>query len=215
MATGGLSLNIEGIEVQRTNITVVFNRLELPEISRDALRELLPAETSPILTDVPDELISLVYPTLQIIGTFANRRISFDDSGQRQIDNSLLPALTLSAVRLVRGPRVMGFGFNYMIVAKIKNVDDVGMFFVRRLLKGRNRIERGLDGTLRGLSLRLNYERQGVRYTLRVEPIEVGAAVLRSSFNAHFARDELPTLKVLSRMFSSELGTMSEALKRL
>lgn len=208
-------MNIERIEVQRTNITVVFDRLELSAISRDGLRELLPGEAPPIVTDVPDELISLVYPTLQIMGIFRNRRIAFDDTGQREIDRSLLPSLTLSAAHLIRGPRVVAFGFNYVITAVVKNVDDFGMFLVDRLLKGRNRIEARLEGTLRGLSLRLNYEREGVRYTLRVEPTDIGAAVLRSHFNAHFAQDKLPRLKELNRMFSSELERMAEALGNL
>lgn len=208
-------MNIERIEVQRTNITVVFDRLELPEISRDALRQLLPGEPPPVLTDVPNELISLVYPTLQTIGTFGNRRISFDDTAQREIERSLLPGLTLSAARLIRGPRVVAFGFNYIATAMVKNIDDVGMFFVDRLLKSRKRIETRLEGTLRGLSLRLNYEREGVRYTLRVEPMDIGVAVLRSRFNAHFAQSELPSLKVLTKMFSLELERMVEALEKL
>lgn len=208
-------MKLEELHVRRTNITVVFDHLELSAISRDRLRELLPGEPAPILADVPDDMISVVYPGLQIAGTFGNRRISFDDMREREIGTSPLPALTLAAAHLIQAPRVRAFGFNYDITASIENVDDVGVFFIDRLLKRPNQIEARVGGTLRGLSMRLNYEREGVRYTLRIEPLEVGAPTLVSHFNAHFAQNELPRLKALSEMFSLEFKGMVDVLMRL
>ncbi len=200
--------------ILQTNITLVYDAVNLEDIDRNALRRQIVPETPPVVTEIPGEMIALVYPTMQVACILGDRRVRVNDGSQQTIGNRPLAAITLATAGLIDRQRLLAYGFNYDILLTLSGVDDSGRLLTENFLLEPSQLAHRLNAQLHATSLRLNYARQGTRYELALEPDQAGR--IKAHLNVHFEGPEcLPNADTLQASFQSEFDGLIATLRNL
>lgn len=117
------------------NIVVVFRELRFTDLLRTAVRQLLPAYPNPLITEVPNQLIGVLYADQQIECQFANRRVEVRD--RRGLVGAtpfceIAVAATQKAVESGSQP-IVSYGFNYTMLIPLEADSRAGQYVLKYL----------------------------------------------------------------------------------
>lgn len=206
-------MDLDKLGIIQTNITIVYERLDLEVLDRNALRRDLVEGVAPVVTEIPNEMIALVYPQLQIACLLGDRRIRVNDGSQLSIGERPIAVIAVAADKLVNF-KVIAYGFNYNAVVSLKGVETSDVFLKDRFVKDPDGIEERIKGMIQAVSLRLLYSRDHTAYQLTVEPEANDRIKVR--LNAHFEKpDALPDAETLRAAFKREFEGFMTTLKAL
>ncbi len=203
---------IENIQLQRTNITIVYRELDFGLVSLDKLTGIFPREPQPIVTSFPDVLV-IQYPN-GVLLQLLDRRLRLDDRSS-DLSRSPLSAILGPIVTAAGQTDLVAYGYNYDVVFGLTGVDDSGAFLVDTFLKNPSGIEGKLNGALGRIKLELVYDVEDSRYSLRLESPN-SDNVLRAHLNVHYADKELVTDEdSLGKSLSHHYECLHRSLKEL
>jgi hypothetical protein len=206
-------VDLEKFGIIQTNITIVYEKLDLEALDQNALRRDLVEGVAPVVTEIPNEMIALMYPQLQIACLLGDRRVRVNDGSQLPIEERPVAAIAVAADKLVNS-KVVAYGFNYSAVVSLKGVETPGVFLKDRFLQDPDGIEERINGVINAVSLRLLYSQDHTAYQLTVEP-EANDRI-KVHLNAHFEKpDALPDTETLQALFKREFETFLTTLKVL
>jgi len=198
--------------IAQTNITLVYESLSTSTIDLNRLRKELVGGLSPVITEIPDNAIALMYPQLQIGCMIGNNRVQVNDGSQEPVGSRPISAVVHAAHNII-GSKLIAFGFNYEVLA-VFDQDDLPASFKARFLCNPEDLEARLGGTIHNVGLRLNYRRESVACQLVLEPVEISK--LRAHLNVHFESvNQLPEANQLNASFQQEFDNFMQVLKAL
>lgn len=191
---------------------MVYDDFDLSQIARDELRGMISGQV-PNVIDVP-ELLTVIYPELQMICVVEGRRIRLNDTSGEDVGVRPLPKMAVVAHKAVLKGNLVAYGFNYEITGSIMDTDNSRDFILQKFLPSDRAWEKGLRGELTMLVPQLTYLRDDVRYQLRLQPHPSEGSGLKAHFNVHFAGVPLPEVEdldsSLKRQFEDFVRTLEE-----
>ena len=179
------------------NFIVVFRELRLNEALLTHARRLLPALPNPLVTEIPNQLIGVVYPDHAIQCQFSNRRVDVRHTPRSEVvGEEPFCDVALAAVERAResgSQDVVAYGFNYDVLMQLRDYDRPGQYIVSRFLAnpsllaatfGGNVVDGGVKVIIAGNDCQVNFD---------LESIPPDAPnLLRVHVNYHFADQSPP-----------------------
>lgn len=211
-------LSIDGTKLRGFNVTLVYERLPLSAISRDALRDIRVGDEDPVLLDVPAQMVGLIYRQGELQATFGNRRLSITRQNPAGLgeDARIVAVLTARAMDAVPGAvPIPAFGFNYDIDVPIKGVDSVGALVRDRFIARREELESAVGGTLAGADVALSFEQKGSECHVRLRQSPGESGTVDVHVNVHFADRQPPADDTLSDEIVRHFEHAVTVLRRL
>lgn len=194
-----------------TNITLVYDRLPLENIDRNALRNIL-GTTKVLLMDSPEMIVALAPPS-KIVLQLGDRRIRITDSDNKPADKSGIWSMALQAIKLVLTSKLVAYGFNYDVGIKWCGSQPVREFLKKRFLPNAPEIAKLVEGEIQIPVPRIMFTRGKTLYDLLLEPID--EQDIKIHINAHFQRNVFPNEKELQKSFVTEFNVFLNILGKL
>lgn len=191
-----------------SNITVVFDALELSAISRDNLRTITGQSA---IMDMPDMIVILnpSGPVIQI----GNRRVIVIDKSQSQPGELDVWSPAFQVSSLIQGSNCSAFGFNYDIRIKVEDISEVEDYMNERFIPTSTQLESEFEVSNLTFIPSFTYHRGEVRYDLKIEPID--SKILIAHLNSHFANKLLPDENQLAQNYINEFDEINRMLSIL
>lgn len=180
------------------NFIVVFRELRLNEVLLMHARRLLPALPSPLVTEIPNQLIGVVYPDHAIQCQFANRRVDVRHTPRTEVvGEAPFCDVAVAAVERAResgSQDVVAYGFNYDVLMNLRDYERPGQYVVQRFLAKPNVLATIFGGpvedgritvTIAGGDCHVNFDLEGFPPEARNQ--------LKAHVNYHFAGHTPPS----------------------
>lgn len=208
-----LTMDIESNVAIGTNITVVLEALDLEQVSRDELRGALAELGKPVVSEIPDQMIALVYPGANAACLMGDRRIRANFSKEGELGEDKVSHIASQARQVLSGLSVVAYGFNFDSVVTIVGPMSAEEDLKSALIANPTALETKLGGRIGAATVQLAYVKDSKECTLRLEPIS--DRQIRTHLNVHFAVSELPAAQELAQMAISEFDELERILREL
>jgi hypothetical protein len=203
--TGVYSMKFKIDAFLGSNISLVFESLDVPEISRDTVRSNF---NQAALMDTGDVLV-ILHPS-GIVTQFGDKRILVSDQSQSKVGDKDLWTFTWAAVQSIKHHNLIAYGFNYDLGILVEEIGAIQPYFTAQFLPQSAQLVEKLESTDLTLIPRMLYNRGSIRYDIRMEPVEMSKMVVH--LNAHFAGQPLPDAETLKQSFISQLEEVNRFL---
>ena len=197
------------------NITLVYNVLDLKQIDRNKLRDLI-SDINPAIMDTPEMIVAIFPPNPPIIQLGDNRiRISIPSEIEGLGDFPLWE-LAHKSHKLVKSDKslLIAYGYNYDF-GIILSDQSANNYLRSKFIVNQGHLESILEGNLVSFSPRIVYKDEKTQYDLIFEPLENLGIKLHS--NAHFEIEdiELPDIDDLRYSFEHEFNHILRIVMKL
>lgn len=201
------------------NIVVVFRELKFGPVLSELARKLLHGHPSPLITEIPNQLLAVVYPDRQIQCEFANRRVKVTDGRGTEPGAEPFAQVAFSATNAASqasAAEPVAYGYNYELHIPVGE-QDAGAFLRARFLRQHNEIGEAFGGTLDavliGASVRLAHDRQA---NFDIEPIPERPGYAKAHVNYHYDKKSPPLgAEALTAEVRQKCDEFRAALERL
>ncbi|MFQ5880089.1 MAG: hypothetical protein ACE5IZ_07960 [Dehalococcoidia bacterium] len=189
------SLDISGAKLAGYNLVVVFEELPIGAILHEMARRLLPEHPSPLITEIPDQLLTVIYPQRQIQCQFANRRVDVRD--RRGMDPATEPFSTVAinaveAATTASGKPVVAYGYNFDVHLPLQG-DDPAVFLKARFLTDPNKLGQAFGGDVKTVGIKASIHRSDSQANFDIEPLLDGqTGLIKAHVNYHYERRKPP-----------------------
>lgn len=183
-------------QLQETNIMIVYDNVDFKSISRDGLLTMLEGAEKPLLAELPEGLIALLYQQAGIRCTIDARRVRIDDTGVMEIERRPLGYMVEIATqsrKLLAGSNIGAYGFNYRVAARIERVEDTGRYLRDMFLSERWQAAQAIGGTIESIGIQMQVTPvDGFEYNLNLHAADYDRGVLVIGMNVHHRANEIP-----------------------
>jgi hypothetical protein len=201
------------------NIVVVFRELKFGPVLSELARKLLHGHPSPLITEIPNQVLAVVYPDRQIQCQFANRRVDVRDSRGTTPGAEPFPQVVINAVDAAReasGEKIVAYGYNYELDMPLGE-GDAGAFLRTTFLKRPGEIGDAFGGTVAAVGISASVTLPGgCQATFGIGPIPERVGYAKAHVNYHYDSDKLPSDPVaLAEEVERKYQEFRAALERL
>lgn len=190
-----------------SNITTVYEHLDLTQVSRDTIKRSIPQSN---LVDTEDLLI-VISPS-GILAQVAEERVVVSDQTSSIPGRIPLWSITPVVHRAMSNPHLTAYGFNYDVGVRLEEDPDALAHLTRLFVPGANGIEEKLNVRSLMFVPRLLYLKDEVRYDLRFDAARSKEDRMIVHLNAHHGTDVLPQEDDLRHLFVSEFEEITRVL---
>lgn len=175
------------ITLRGLNITIVYQSLNINDIDRQLVKELLGGSDKVITTEFPPDLLVFVNPVNATVIQFGDRRVRITSQSSEYTD------LSKYAVEIHHGSpklQLVAFGFNFDFEIALQEQDSIPVIaniFGQSLANYLAKLE---AKKLVAFLPRILYLVDGVQHDLILEPPMT--SVIGAHLNVHFNIDQLP-----------------------
>jgi hypothetical protein len=200
------------------NIVVVLEELRFGAALNELARRLLPGHPSPLITEIPDQLLAVVYPEKQIQCQFANRRVEVRDG--RGVDPGADPFATIAikaieAASAASAKGTVAYGYNFDVHLPMTG-SDPSTFLKDRFLTKPDQIANAFAGVVKLVGIKATIDRQGSLVNFDLEPAGDGIQAIKAHVNYHFEPGEPPVdAGVMESEMRDRYAEFLAALERL
>jgi hypothetical protein len=201
------------------NFIVVFRELRLNDMLLTHARRLLPTLPNPLVTEIPNQLIGVVYPDHSIQCQFANRRVEVRHTSRSGlVGEAPFCDVAVAAVERAResGSRdTVAYGFNYDVL--LGNYDKPGQYITARFLADPNLLAAIFGGSIEDAAVKITVGTSDCRVNFDLEGVPPDApTVLKAHINYHFADPSPPNdASELCQLMQQKHGDFFRALQAL
>ena len=178
------------------NVVVVFRELKFGPILSELARKLLHGHPSPLITEIPNQVLAVVYPDRQIQCQFANRRVDVRDSRGTTPGAEPFPQVVINAVNAAReasGAQIVAYGYNYELDMPLGE-GDAGAFLRTRFFKQPGEIGEAFGGTVGAVGISASVALPGGwQANFDIGPIQERAGYAKAHVNYHYDSGEPPS----------------------
>ena len=200
-------MQIKNLTTQEFNFVIVYDELDLREISRDGLIRALPKH-QPVLQEIPNELITTIYLELGPTACFiTNRRVRVEKKGFTGVEQTVELLAGVNEL-VVKHHNLVAYGFNYVLHSEMDDQAPIEAI-ANTFLRDRASLEDKFGGDLVNTEVTVVFQRKPERIQLAFGHSDK-TMIIRA--NVHFISSELPEKKKLEDAFSSKLSTIEELL---
>jgi hypothetical protein len=201
------------------NFIVVFRDLRLNEVLLTYARKLLPTLPNPLVTEIPNQLIGIVYPDHSIQCQFADRRVVVAQTSRTGLPGEAPfcdVAIAAVAKAIESGNRdTVAYGFNFDVL--LKGYDKPGQYITARFLADPNLLAAIFGGTIEDAGVTIAVGTSDCRVTFDLEGVPRDAPnILKAHVNYHFADPSPPSdASKLCQLMQQKHGDFFRALQAL
>ncbi|NLF13584.1 MAG: hypothetical protein GX597_17520 [Anaerolineaceae bacterium] len=209
-------MNYPVASILSQNITLLYDRLDLPSVNIDELKQLPGAETQPMVMATP-EMVVVMYPSEHVVIQIGDRRVRLTlPEPNAELGSAPLPEFAQQCNRLVRkaSSNLVAYGFNYDVLVGMGD-SNANELSIEIFIADRNKVESAIQGKLMSFAPRFRFQREQKRYDLVLEPVDEHH--IQAHFNSHseFANIGLPSAGRLRKSFHEEFSFLSSILKSI
>jgi len=192
-----LEMDTSSATLSAYNFIAVFRELRLNELLLRHARRLLPTLPNPLVTEIPNQLIGVVYPDHSIQCQFANRRVVVTHTSRNGIvGEAPFCDVAVAAVERAResGSRdIVAYGFNFDVFTKLRDYDRPGQYIIARFLADPNLLAAIFAGSVEDAGVKVTVARADcqVNFDLEGQPPDAPTE-LKAHVNYHFADQSPP-----------------------
>lgn len=193
-AAKGVHLDTADARLVGYNIIVVLEELRFGAPLNELARRLLPGHPSPLITEIPDQLLAVIYPDKQIQCQFANRRVVVSDA--RGVDPGTEPFATIAikaseAASTASGKGTVAYGYNFDVYLPLTG-SDPSAFVKDRFLTKPGQIAAAFSGDIQMVGIKATIRRHDCVANFDIEPAGDGMQAIKAHVNYHFEPGEPP-----------------------
>ena len=201
-----------------SNVVVVFEALKFGPALSELARRLLPGHPSPLITEIPDQLLAVAYPERQIQCQFANRRLDVRDTrgvepGAEPFSETAVRAIEAAAAAGASG--IVAYGYNYELLLSLRE-GDPGTFLQTRFFTNPQKLGDAFGGKVGAVGISASVELDGCQANFDIGPQPEMPGYLKAHVNYH-CQDRRPPQdgQLLAEEMRQKYEDFKAALERL
>jgi hypothetical protein len=195
-SAGGHRVDTTNATLAYYNIVVVFPDLKFGPALSELARKLLHGHPSPLITEIPNQVLAVVYPDRQIQCQFANRRVDVRDSRGTTPGAEPFPQVVVNAVDAAReasGKEPVAYGYNYELDMPLGE-RDAGAVLRTTFFKRPSDIGDAFGGTVGAVGISASVTLpDGCQANFEIVPIPERAGYARAHVNYHYESGKPPS----------------------
>jgi hypothetical protein len=200
------------------DIVVVFAELRFGPVLSELARRLLPGHPAPLITEIPNQVLAVVYPDRQIQCEFANRRATVRDSRGGQPGAEPFGQVAINAVGAAReagAPRIVAYGYNYELHMPLGN-GDAGAFLRTRFFRQPDEIGQAFGGRGGPVGIGASVTLSDCEVKFDIAPIPERSGYAKAHVNYHYeGREPPPDAEALAEEAGRRCNEFRAALEKL
>jgi hypothetical protein len=176
------------------DMVVVFAELKFGPVLSELARKLLPGHPAPLITEIPNQVLAIVYPDRQIQCEFANRRARVRDDRGSQPGAEPFPQVAINAVEAAReaGARsIVAYGYNYELHMPLGS-GDAGTFLRTRFFRQPDEIGQAFGGKGGPVGISAWVRLADCEVSFDIAPIPERSGYAKAHVNYHYESKEPP-----------------------
>ncbi len=181
-------------------------------------RRLFPGHPSPLITEIPDQLLAVVYPERQIQCQFANRRVDVRDGRGLDPGTDPFAMIAINAIEAARhasGQDIIAYGYNFDVNLPLEG-DEPAAFLRMRFLNQPQRLGEAFGGEVHRVGISASVQRGQSQANFEIAPLGDGTGLLAARVNYHYEPGQPPeNIESLSTEVRDRYGEFLAALERL
>lgn len=184
----GERVDTRNATLARYSIVVVLRELRFGPVLNELGRKLLPGHPSPLITEIPNQVLAVVYPDRQIQCQFANRRVDVSDTRGATPGADPFPLVAINAVAAAReasGAGIVAYGYNFELHMPLGD-GDAGTFLRTRFFKNPTDIGDAFGGTVGPVGIAASVTLPDCAINFDIGPIPERAGYARAYVNYHY-----------------------------
>lgn len=181
-------MNVDTARLIEYNMVVVFRDLRFGQILSELARRLLPEHPSPLITEIPNQLLAVVYPDRQIECQFANRRVQVTD--KRRVDPGehpfpLIASNAIDAAVQSSGRDIAAYGYNYVVHLQ---ENAPAQYIASRFFQNADVIAEAVGGQLTsiGFTAQAHVPQEGCLLSINLGPVPNTQDLIQATVNYHY-----------------------------
>ena len=207
-------MRVDELELQRANVTIVYDKLPVNDISLDLFKTIWPDDPHPAITSMPDMMV-IMYPARALTISAQNRRLIIDWLlGQTFVPEELAHATQIAAGAVKQG-RMIAFGLNYnfRVTLNLKEGQTSVAYLIAKYLRDTDALAKKGGGKLIGVGLDLTFERDLGRLQIGLRPVD--PTTITADTNLHFRADSIPPATELATLLAKGRQEVETRIKQL
>jgi len=213
------AVDVANSRLTLASVVVVVPELRFGAVLSELARKLWPAHPAPLITEIPDQALTVIYPDRQLQCQFGNNRVEITDSRgvAPGTDDpfALVATNAFKAVYASSGDKIVAHGFNFELHVPIAGQTPPDFMQARYFHSPQQHIADAFGAQLAALGFIATMERSNCRIQLLVEPSKIEGS-LRVYANFHYDEAAPPQDEGEFRTaFENEYDAFKEALHRL
>lgn len=199
------------------NVVVVFRELRFGQVLYELARKLLPEHPSPVITEIPNQLLVVVYPERKLQCQFANRRVEVRDN--RGIDPGSDPfsSVVMKAVEAASeasSAPIVAYGYNYDVQLPIGQ--DGGQFIRARFFQKPEDLSHAFEGQVGNVGIKAAIKLADGQANFAIEAVPDQPNLVRAHINYHYEeRTRPPDATALTEEIQQKYDEFKAAMERL
>jgi len=211
------SVDTRNASLIQYNIVVVFQELRFGQVLYELARNLLPGHPSPLITEIPNQLLVVVYPDRKLQCQFANRRVEVRDNrdvGPGTEPFSQVAVKAVEAASQASGCNIVAYGYNYVVQLPIGQ--DPGQFIRTRFFKSPETLGDAFGGEVGSVGIKASIKLADCKAIFDIEPVPDRPELIKAHANYHYERTKLPTdANALTEEIQQKYDEFKAAMERL
>lgn len=209
-------MNVDQAKLNEYNMVVVFRELRFTQVLTELARRLLPEHPSPLITEIPSRLLSVVYPDRGIDCQFANRRVQVRDKRGGIPGENPFPVIALNAIEAASQSSgghegIVAYGFNYTLHLR---EGQAANYLSARFFSNATKISQAFAGELRqiGFVAAISIPERRCLAKLTLMPVADAADLIEVVVNYHYEGQSPP---LLSQGLTQQTATQYDEFLRV
>lgn len=193
--------------------------MKFGQVLYELARDLLPGHPAPLITEVPNQVLAVVYPDRQLKCQFANRRVDIADARGSEPGTDPFVQVAMNAIGAARqagGAQipVVAYGYNYDVQLTLRM--DSGDFLRSRFFSNPEALGSAFNGTVEAVGIKVSVKTADCQANFDIEPILGQAKSVKAHVNYHFEGKAPPQeAEALAEQVMEKYRHFRQALERL
>lgn len=197
------------------NITIVYESLNLQDVDRNKLREIIPGAT-PTVMDMPEVLVA-VYPPEPWIIQFGDRRMRVNLAAETDgLGDFPLWEHAIQAQQIIPPDKahLLAYGYNFDFGVRFDGTTPQEKL-ISKFVLNRTVLEEELQGNLVSYLPRLVFSVGFVQYDIVFEPIDNSRMKVHGNAHIQYPDIQLPLYDELKTSYLTEFERLQSTIARL
>lgn len=215
-----IKVNVDQAQLIEYNMVAVFKELRYTQVLSELARRLLPDHPAPLITEIPGQLLAVVYPDRRIECQFTNRRVLVTDKRSVTPGENPFGLVTLNALEAVSrssggDQAIVAYGYNYVL--RLKEAGPTH-YISTRFFSDTTKISHAFGGELQSIEFTaaVSIATAHCLASVTLRPAPNAAEVIEATVNYHYD-GQSPALSAeeISRQVATKYDEFAQALRQL
>lgn len=199
---------------------VVFREIRFTQVLSELARRLLPDHPSPLITEIPSQLLAVVYQDRRIACQFANRRVQITDKrgqipGEKPLTTVAVNAIEAASQSSGGRKEIVAYGYNYTVHL---TEPAAANFISARFFSDATKVSSAFKGELQGIGFEatINIPQRQCQVNFALAPVPNTVNLIQTVINYHYEGQSPPhSAEELSQQVAAQYDEFLQVLRQL